>query len=322
MFREVTRMPTEKQIKEELYKLQKQSREGLMKLNGVDIPKLRAFEKDLFKKYDKLEKEMEKLYKKSGEDVAKRHMASHARSQRLIQRNLESILSARRQYPEIGIYGFMCPCSFSYTAEYENSDKDIDLNPSSGTTNSGSVTIDDAARSARLFAAANSPGTGEWSGAQVKCRFTFSFTPESDDTYCILPVVHMNGYWMLWGGGGGCESFDSLPVIELIARVNVRVDQLSSTVRTASHTVVNAWSAGTNAGAFDYDSEVNQETLTEVTLTGGDQAIVFVECELIVGANNMIRSRIDMQSSPHFYFKVPMVRWGHPCNQILPINFP
>ena len=54
-------MPTEKQIKDELFKLQKSSREGLMKLNGVDVPKLRAFEKDIFKKYNKLEKEMEKL---------------------------------------------------------------------------------------------------------------------------------------------------------------------------------------------------------------------------------------------------------------------
>ena len=44
-------MPTEKQINDELIKLQKSSREGLMKLNGVDVPKLRAFEKDIFKKY-------------------------------------------------------------------------------------------------------------------------------------------------------------------------------------------------------------------------------------------------------------------------------
>jgi hypothetical protein len=315
-------MPTEKQINDELFKLQKSSREGLMKLNGVDVSKLRAFEKDIFKKYNKLEKEMEKLYKKSGEDVAKRHMASHARAQRINHRTIESILSARRAYPEIPPYRFMCPCYFPYTAEFEASDKQIDLNPSSGTTNSGSATIDNAARSAQLSAAANSPGTGEWSGAQVRCWFIFSFTPANDGTYCLLPVVHMNGYWMMWGGGGGCENFDSLPVIELIARVNLRVDQLSSTVRTASHTVVDAWSAGTNAGAFDYDSEVNQEIRTEVTLTGGDQTIVFVECELIVGANNMIRSRIDMETSPHFYFKVPMVRWGHPCNQILPINFP
>jgi hypothetical protein len=315
-------MPTEKQIKDELFKLQKQSREGLMKLNGVDIPKLRAFEKDLFNKYEKLEKEMEKLYKKSGEDVAKRHMASHARAQQINQRTIDALLSARHQNGDLGIYRFMCPCYFPHTAEFENSDKEIDLNPTSSTTNSGSVTIDDATRSAQLSAVANSPGTGEWSGAQVRCWFMFSFTPQNDGTYCILPVVHMNGYWMLWGGGGGCESFESLPVIELIAKVKVRVDQLSSTVRTASHTVVDAWSAGSNAGAFDYDSEVNQEIRTEVTLTGGDQTIVFVECELILGANNMIRTRIDMQTSPHFYFKVPMVRWGHPCNRILPIDNP
>jgi hypothetical protein len=314
-------MPTEKQINDELFKLQKSSREGLMKLNGVDIPKLRTFEKDVIKKYTKLEKEMQKIYKKSGETVAKRHMASHARAQRIHQRTIDALLSARHQYPEIGPYRFMCPCYFPYTAEFENADKDIDRNPSFGTTNSGSVTIDNDTRTAHPFATAHSPGTGEWSGVRVRTWFTFSFTPESDGTYCIEPVVHMNGYWMLWGGGG-CESFESLPVVDHVARVNVRIEQLSSLVRTISHDVVTMWSPGTYASGFDYDSEVNQELLTEVTLLGGDQTIVFVECELIVGANNVGRSRIDMQTSPHFYFKVPLVRWGRPCDRILPINNP
>jgi hypothetical protein len=292
-----------------------------MKLCGVDIPKLRTFEKDVIKKYNKLEKEMQNLYKKSGEAVAKRHMASHARAQRINQRSIESVLSARRPYPEIPPYRFMCPCYFPYTAEFENSDKDIERNPSFGTTNSGSVTIDNDTRTAHPFATAHSPGTGEWSGVRVRTWFTYSFTPQSDGTYCIEPVVHMNGYWMLWGGGG-CESFEALPVVDHVARVNVRIEQLSSPVRTIYHDVVSTFSSGTYASGFDYDSEVNHELLTEVTLLGGDQTIVFVECELIVGANNVGRSRIDMQSSPHFYFKVPMVRWGHPCNQILPINFP
>ena len=111
-------------------------------------------------------------------------------------------------------------------------------------------------------------------------------------------------------------------LVDHVARVNVRIEQLSSLVRTISHDVVTMWSPGTYASGFDYDSEVNQELLTEMTLLGGDQTIVFVECELIVGANNVGRSRIDMQSSPHFYFKVPLVRWGRPCDRILPINNP
>jgi hypothetical protein len=293
-----------------------------MKLNGVDVPKLRAFEKTLVKKYDKLEKEMQKLYKKSGEEVAKRHMASHARAQRINQRTIDALLSARHQYPELPAYRFGCPCYFPYTAEYENSDKEIELDPSGSTNNSGLVNINEAALSAQMSAAARSPGSGDWSAAEVKCWFIFSFTPENDGTYCILPVVHMNGYYMMWSGGSGCEGFGSLPVIVLMAKINVRVDQFSSTVRTNSHTVVEAWSAGASTGAFDYDSEVNQEILTEVTLSGGDQTIVFVECELIVGANNLIRSIIDIQTSPHFYFKVSEVRWGYPCNPFFQVNTP
>jgi len=47
--REVIAMPTAKQLNDELFELQKYSRESLMKLKAVDIPKLRAFEKDLIK---------------------------------------------------------------------------------------------------------------------------------------------------------------------------------------------------------------------------------------------------------------------------------
>jgi hypothetical protein len=314
-------MATEKQINDQLFKLQKQSREGLMKLMGVDIPKLRTFEKDMIKKYNKLEKEMQRIYKISGKEVAKRHKASHARAQKIIHKNIESMLSARRHYPDIGLYRYLCTCYFPYTAEAENFGEEITLTPSFGSTNSGSVIFDAGTNIAHPFATAHSPGTGDWSGARVKSWFTFSFTPDSDGTYCIFPVVHLNGYWMLWSGAG-CESFESLPVIELVARVKVRVDQLSSTVRTTSHDVVNGSSSGTYASGFDYDSEVNEELMMEVPLTGGDQAIVFVESELIVGANNLGRSRIDMQSSPHFYFEVPLVRWGRPCDRLFPINLP
>lgn len=125
---------------------------------------------------------------------------------------------------------------------------------------------------------------------------------------------------MLWSAAG-CESFESLPVVELVARINVRVNQLSSFVRTVYHDVVNGASTPMYASGFDYGSEANQEIQTEEARLGGEQTIVFVECNFIVGANNLGRSIIDMQSSHHFYFEVPMVRWGLPCNRILPISF-
>jgi hypothetical protein len=89
-------MATKKQINDQLFILQKQSREGLMKLMGVDIPKLRAFEKDMIKKYNKLEKEMQRIYKKSGEEVAKRHKASQARAQKIIHAVVRSRLRELR----------------------------------------------------------------------------------------------------------------------------------------------------------------------------------------------------------------------------------
>lgn len=314
-------MPAKEKINDQLFKLRKQIREDRMKLMGVDIPKLRAFEKDLIKKYNALEKELQRIYKKSGEDVAKRHSATHARAQRIVQRDIDSILRVGRQNPEIGLWRYMCPCYFPHTAEYENSGEEIELTPSFGTTSSGSVTFEDGTQIAHPIADASAQADGGFSRAQVKAWFTFSFTPESDGTYCILPVVHLNGYWMLWMTSG-CENYDSLPVFELVARVRVRVEQLSSPVQTKAHDVISGPNNSTFSSGFDYDSEVNHEILMEVPLLGGDQTVVFVECELLAGVSYVGHATIDLQSSPHFYFKVPMVRWGRPCNQILPINFP
>lgn len=314
-------MSTKDKIHDELFKLRKQIREDRMKLMGVDIPKLRAFEKDTVKKFNKLQKEMQKLYKKSGEDVAKRHRASHARAQRINQREIESVLSAGRRHPDIDLWRYLCTCYFPHTAEYENSGHEVELTPSNTTSSSGSVTFDPNAHIAHPLAIGNSYGDGDFSGADVKTWFTFSFTPESDGTYCILPVVHMNGYWILYLSYG-CEDNDQLPVFELFATVRVRVEQLSSLVQTKSHSVLSGPNYSTFSSGFDYDSEVNQEILMEVPLTGGDQAVVFVECRLEALTSHVGHSTIDLQSSPHFYFEVPMVRWGHPCNQVLPISFP
>ena len=314
-------MAPRKQINDQLLKLLKQTREDRMKLMGVDITKLRALEKDAAKKFNKLQKEMQKIYKKSGEDVAKRHRASQTRAQRIIHNDIESILSARQQHPDLWIQRYTCTCYFPYTAEYENSGEEIDLTPSSGSNSSGSVIFDDGIQRAHPIADASGQADGGFSHAQVKAWFTFSFTPESNGTYCILPVVHLNGYWMLWMTSG-CEDFDLLPVFELVARVRVRVDQLSSTVRSQSYDVLPGPNYSTLSSGFDYDSDVNQEILMEVPLTGGDQAIVFVECELLAGVSHVGHATVDLQSSPHFYFEVPMVRWGRPCDRLLPINWP
>lgn len=314
-------MPTNQKIHDEFFKLRKQIRDERMKLMGVDMAKLRAFEKETVKKFNKLQKELKKMYKKAGEDVAERHRASHARARRIAQKDIEALLSVNRQHPEISSWRFMCPCYFPHTAEFEHSDHEVLLTPTYTTTSSGSVTFDTDTRIAHPIAIGNSEQDGDFSGAEVKTRFTFSFTPENDGTYCILPVVQLNGYWMLYLSYG-CEDIDHLPVFELIARVRVRVEQLSALVQTHTHYVLDGPNYNTFSSGFDYDSEVNQELLMEVPLTGGDQTVVFVECILEVGTSHVGHSTIDLQSSPNFYVKVPMVRWGRPCHHILPIDFP
>lgn len=301
-----------KELRDKLYELKLQSRQQLLEVMGIDLRKLRALEDKQDKAYQKLEQQVQSAYKKSGSDIAKRHEHSLTYALHAMAQQIDHSLAVSDRFAQLESYLFFCRCHYPHTAEIKGSGEEIEQIPSYGNTSDGSVEFVTNSNRARMMARADSPHTGESGSARVKAWFKFAFTPETNDTYCIRPIAHLNGFWTSFSGSG-CETYESLPIIGMETQLFVRVEQLSEIVQSTYHDVLFAPVPGDFARGFDYDSEVNEDLTIEVELQGGDQAVIFVECRLSAYANNGSHAKLDLLTSPHFYFEVPTVKWGKPC---------
>jgi hypothetical protein len=235
---------------------------------------------------------------------------------------IDQALQANATLPAAALQLFLCDCRYPHIAEDEGHGESIELSPTYGDGPIASVSFANSENKAQLLVGADTSADVAWASATAKPWFRFSFTPPVSATYCVRPVVQLSGYWMLWAGASGaCIEYPSLPVFGFEVEVRLKIEQLSDPVFNRSWSILNTVYDGRASGAFDYDSEVDEDLSIEVDLTAGDQAIVFVECTAKAYANNGINSRVDMQSSPFFYFAVPELRWGTPCNNrfLLPV---
>ncbi len=305
-------MPDYTEIHDKLLKLKQQNKLEQLKLRGIDLAKLRTLEKQQSKEYQRLAKSLQVLYEKSGKEIADRHQRSQHRSLKKMARQMDHALRTTPHFPDMPFL-YLCDCQFPYTADIKGTDQEIILLPQNGTLSSGSVNFDNSLNRATLFASANSTLEDDYASADVQARFKFAFTPESDGTYCINPVIHLNGYWLLWSGTA-CADFPSLPVAGIFVEINVRIEQLSDPVADFYFTVPSGSNSPSFSGAFDYDSALTDDFPVKADLTGGDQAVVSVSCKVQAYANNGIHATVDMQSSPYFYFEVPTIKWGFPCS--------
>jgi hypothetical protein len=184
---------------------------------------------------------------------------------------------------------------------------DLDLPPKA----SGSVTYNAADNIAHPNAEAQGMGTGTVNTATVSTSFRFSFTPETDRSYCIRPFVYMNGHWLVWTWGS-CSDLQDRGSGAVAITLRVRVDQLSLPVKQIEHKVLEQTASdgeGFESG-FAYDSEVDGGATMQAHLQGGHEAVIWVECESYAQIVKHGRAWVDMQTSPSFYFMVPEVWWG------------
>jgi hypothetical protein len=119
----------------------------------------------------------------------------------------------------------------------------------------------------------------------------------------------MNGHWLIWTWGT-CEGV-SHGSGKLHVKNRVKVYQVLSLLKETEYTVVDFVSTGPDdQSGFSYDSIMDGGAGVSVYLEGGHEAIVEVECECYVEISNHGRAWVDMQTSPHFYYKVNQLRWG------------
>lgn len=312
-------------VHDRLHQLRQQMLRKRQTLSGIDLVALDKLVADEQKQFQKLEKVVRSQYRKAGKAIAKRHAQSLRRSRRINASQIDQALQTAAALPASVAQRFLCRCQYPHTAEEEGHGELTELSPSDGEAAAASVNFSSSENKAQLFAAADASAGVVSASGTAKAWFRFSFTPPVDGTYCVRPVVQMNGYWMLWAGASAaCTDYVSLPVFGFRATVRLAMEQLSDPVFSSSWDVLTGPTSATYSNSFDFDSVVDEALSVEVDLVGGDQTVVFVECLVEVFANNGMHSRVDMSSSPFFYFAVPELRWGTPCvsRLLFPVSGP
>jgi hypothetical protein len=310
-------------VRQQLYDLRLKGRERYLELMGVDMPKVRALEKELDTGYEKLAGEVRRSLKKAGAEAAEWHRKSQAKGKRMLEAEVAKAAILEHLEPKVAIP--LCWCfSIMQATPVGTGEDDVVIDPPTGGTGSGSVTYDATGNVAHPIADAKGGGTGTINSAQVTTWFKFAFTPSHDRAYCIRPLAYMNGHWLLWTWGTCGGTPEDLGSGIVRATVKVRVTQLASTIKEIEHDVVNvSLSAGSSQeSGFYYDSSTDGGASTFAVLEGGHEAVIFVSCDIYAKIANHGRAWVDMQTSPHFYFKVPELYWGPVvCDRIYPSKF-
>jgi hypothetical protein len=317
----------EKAIRQKLYDLRLQTRERYLELKGVDVKRLRELERDIDSEFGELVASLHDQRRQEGKERAETHKKILAMSQASLSSDAEKALHADLSTqtsildhlaiatidPSKLVSAWWCHCHYtSWLFNNLGHGDVITIDPPSGGTGIATVTYDTSLNQAQPYADARGGGTGTINTAQVRTWYKFAFTPITDGTYCIRPMVFMNGWWLLWTWGACGGTSEDLGIGTVQVMLRVRVDQLSTTVKEIEHTVLDQnLSGGSNdEGAVDYVSDRDGGASMTVSLQGGHEAVVFIECEVYTQMINHGRAIVDMQSSSGFYFQVPLVAIG------------
>jgi hypothetical protein len=186
----------------------------------------------------------------------------------------------------------------------------------------GSVSFHATDPVAHPFAEAKGSGTGTTDTVQVKAWFDYVFEdPPFDRSYCLRPIMHLNGHWLLWTWGSCGGTAEDLGAGELKIVVRVRAGQNMVWVKEAERVVIDkaSGSGGDSETGFYFDSEVSGGPTLFAYLQSGFDATIRVECDILTKITNHGRAWVNMQASPQFYFKVPEVYCGWPLLTHFPL---
>lgn len=317
----------ERAIRQNLFDLRRQSRERYLQLMGVDVKKLRALEREIDREYGELVASLQEQRRKEGNERADGHVKVLEMSRAVLGQEAEKAIHADISTqasildhlgiamvdPSKLVAIWWCHCHYT-TWLHANLGHDdvITIDPPSGGSGSETVNYDPSLNQAQPYASVSGQGTGTINTAQLTTWYKFAFTPATDGSYCIRPMVFMNGWWLLWTWGACGGSSEDLGSGTVRVKLRVRVDQLSATVKEIEHTVLDQNLSGGSGseGAVDYASETDAGASMRVYLQGGHEAVIFVECEVYTQMSNHGRAIVDMQSGSGFYFRVPLVTVG------------
>lgn len=299
------------EIHQSLFELRREGREKFLEISGIDVSKARRLEEEIDTRYDELAIKVRNMQKDAGKGVAENHVKSQERTRMLISKEVETRLAelapgSLKQYPFPHSW-----CFYWNIGPVVDSGQSVTLEPQSGGTGQGSVTFDTDSI-AHPFADVRGQGTGTINKVKVNTWFKFAFMPVTGWTYCVRPVVQMNGHWLAWTWGTCGGTAESVGSGAVRITLKVHAGQLFEYYRTIEHHIINeTLSAGSdNHTGWYYDSEVDGGAFMTVNFQEGHEAVIKVECEIYAEIVNHGRAWIDLQTSPQFYFKVPEVYCG------------
>jgi hypothetical protein len=314
----------DQEIRQRLYDLRRESQARYLRLLGVDVDKFQALDRAIDGEFrelaDGLQKQSWEEGKARAEQQAKIVEAGRAALNQDAEQAMHADLSTQAAIldhlsPQLMDVTQLMPiwwCHCHYATSLSSNlgyGDEIIIDPPGG-AGQAAVTYDPSLNQARPRADVSGGGAGTINTAHINPTwFRFAFTPSTSGTYCIRPVVSMNGWWLLWTWGT-CNPQQASGSGMLYVKLRVRVSQLATTVKQIEHTVLDKSAPPSGEGAIDYVSERDGGAKMSVYLQGGHEAVIFVECEVFTQVTSYGRALVDMQGSSGFYFWVHEVRVG------------
>ena len=286
-------------------------RERLWELMGLDGCAIRSVTRDVNQQLIELAQNIQQRL----ESLESAQLVSRQQEQSLKYLKQVSALEAQGMIPtglidEI-VAPSQCQCGIAMFAESVGHNN---LPPQITGNAQGSVIWEPPANSCVGHPIVDAQGNGNVSAAELESTCTFTFTPSSTGSYCIRPVVQLNGHYLAWTWGS-CE-LEAPSRACADVELTVTVEQpAAGLVRTRTVNVVDecvSFPVGDNAlqSGFAYDSSVQGGTGINAVLISGEDVTVRVTNTSRARVDNLGRAWVDMQTSPLFYFRVPYVRWG------------
>lgn len=300
-----------KDVKLKLVQLRGQGRERYLELAGIDVKKVLQVEQELEAQYQELAAGVQGMLKGAGQEIAEQQKASLEAAQHLwkkTQVQMTALPYIRWPWP------WWDPCCLRATY---NSHGD----PVSEARRV--VTYEAAGNIAhpRVEARSADANAGEVPKT-VEAWFRFILDdPPCNGSYCVCPIVQMNGHWLAWAWASGCGAASAQGKAKAKVTLEVKVYQALALKgelwvpgeNTPGKKILNESVEvpdTDNQSGFYYDSDVHGGGSLNVYLEAGLDATVDVRCIAEVDVTSPGLAWVDMATSPQFYFKVPEVHWG------------
>lgn len=291
------------EVNQRLSDLRRETRERYLEFMKIDVDALREIEASTEDHYEEIAGMLTPMIKEMGKDAVKRHQYSverfntlNAKAKELTQYGTVDPSLLRRAF----CFCFPYSTIASVNQNCEPWKNPLDTEETENIRVKAECNHDTTKKVFQPYLKVNGSTSGELNEGKVRIWYTYTFKPYTDGIYCISPDIFLNGHWLAWTWGS-CDTSTPLGIADVKVSCKVRIDQLSTTIKTHEYEVLNIHKDGQSGqSGFSYASLLDGGSHTKVYLEGGFDAVIFVEVEAFASVLNPGIAIIDMKTSPVF----------------------